>query len=192
MLPWGHLAVGYVVYSLAVRAWFRCPPTGAPTVALALGTQLPDLIDKPLTWWFNVFDGRAFGHSVLAMLPVCLGVYLLARQRGLGRAGGAFGVGVATHLVSDAWRALVTGTVREGAPYLLWPVLPAPIYPKGSLAAHAAVLRLRLQLLPWHSPVELLTGWLGKQLLVFGLLVGLWVVDGRPGLEFGKRVYPGE
>ena len=52
VLPWGHLAIGYLCLSLAIRARWRVPPQGPAVIAVAIGTQLPDLIDKPLAWTF--------------------------------------------------------------------------------------------------------------------------------------------
>ena len=60
MLPWGHLAVGYLAYSLAVRVRSGGPPAGLAVAALAVGTQFPDLIDKPLVSWVSVLpSGRS-------------------------------------------------------------------------------------------------------------------------------------
>jgi|GEM_PF-72050 hypothetical protein len=183
VLPWGHLAFGYLVYSLGQRAVRRRPPTDLPTIALVVGTQLPDLVDKPLNWWFGVFDGRGAGHSLLVMGPCCLLVYLLARRYGYGRLAGGFVTGVLTHLFSDAWLPILAGDIQIGAPYLLWPLLPAPTYEKDSLLDHAVALEGSLRSLPWDSPVALLSTWFGAQLGIMLLLVSLWVYDGVPGLR---------
>ena len=43
MYPWGHLAVGYLCYSLGVRLCDQRPPAGVAMVPLTIGTQFPDL-----------------------------------------------------------------------------------------------------------------------------------------------------
>jgi hypothetical protein len=183
VLPWGHLAFGYLVYSLGGRLVHGRPPVSAPTLLLAVGTQVPDLIDKPLNWWFGVLDGRGIGHSVLVMVPVCLLVYLVARRYDRGHLGGAFAVGTLTHLFSDAWLALVAGEVRAGAPYLLWPLLPAPTYEKDSVFDHLDQLTESLQSLPWSSPAGVAASWFGLQLVALTALVVLWLYDGLPGVS---------
>ena len=63
MWPWDHLAFGYVWYTLASRGWDGRPPSNAAAIALAVGTQFPDLVDKPLAWWLDVLPaGRSLGH----------------------------------------------------------------------------------------------------------------------------------
>ena len=48
MWPWEHLAFGYVLYSLGVRTLRGRTPRGPPVLVLAVATQVPDLLDKPL------------------------------------------------------------------------------------------------------------------------------------------------
>lgn len=198
MMPWAHLAVGYVVYTVWTRLSARRAPVGAAVIALAFGTQVPDLIDKPLNFWLSVYDGRAVGHSLLTALPLCLGVWLVARRRGHGRLGCAFAIGVVTHLLSDAQFALVDGVraairnggrldlvaahVRHGAPYLVWPVYPAPTYARDSLTDHVAALLAEAESLRGAPPTEVLDSGLVVQALLFGCVLGIWAVDGYPGV----------
>lgn len=182
MLPWGHLAVGYVVYSLGVRLWRRRGPEGAPTIALALGTQLPDLVDKPANWFFDVFDGRGAGHSVFVVVPFCALILVLAHRRDRGALGVALSVGLLTHLLGDAWRGLFEGELVAEAPYLFWPLLDAPTYEKDSLMDHLQEWFAILQTAQYRSLGELLTTSFGLQFAFFVLLVGMWAVDGFPGL----------
>ncbi|WP_424016468.1 metal-dependent hydrolase [Halorientalis pallida] len=190
MLPWSHLGVGYLVYSLLVRVGTGESPRGGPVLAMVLGTQFPDLLDKPLNWWFSVLDGRGIGHSLLTMVPLCVAVYLFARRYDRGPLGAAFGVGVLTHLPGDAWVALLSGEFPAEASYLLWPLLPAPTYPKDSLADHVAAIVASLQ-----EPIRVAMG-VDSVLDLVGLLLGLslrfvfvlvpllvWRADGYPGLR---------
>ena len=48
MWPWGHLAAGYPVYTAYTRLHTGDPPADVPALVALLGTQLPDLVDKPL------------------------------------------------------------------------------------------------------------------------------------------------
>lgn len=88
MWPWEHLAVGYIGYSLSVRLAGRGVPRPRPVVALAVGTQFPDLVDKPLSWTLGVLpSGHSLAHSLFAALPlatlaVTVGVALDRRRDG--------------------------------------------------------------------------------------------------------------
>lgn len=81
MMPWGHAAFGYALYSLGHRAWTRAPPSGKAVLAALFGTQLPDLVDKPLSWGLHLFpQGYSVAHSVFVAIPIgllviALGVY---------------------------------------------------------------------------------------------------------------------
>lgn len=186
MLPWAHLAFAYVLYTVGVRLRHWRAPAGPPVLALALGTQLPDLIDKPLNWWFDVLDGRGIGHSLLFVIPLVVVVMIVARRRERTAIGTAFGVGIGTHLLTDAWAPLVVSTVepgaiRAGAPYLLWPLWPAPSYEKDSFLDHLREWIATLQTVRLDSIGELLATSFGVQLALFGFLVLVWAVDGFPG-----------
>ncbi len=183
MMPWGHLAVGYLLYSAGVRVARGHGPRELPSLALVFGTQLPDLIDKPLNWWFSVFDGRAFGHSLLIMIPLSLAVYVVARRHDHGDLGAAFGSGLVIHLLTDGWLAILAGSVRANAPYLLWPIYPTPTYPKDSLADHVVAQVEAIRALPWGSPAELLTSWLAIQALLLLVPLSVWMYDGYPGVR---------
>ncbi|SEO83302.1 LexA-binding, inner membrane-associated putative hydrolase [Halorientalis persicus] len=183
MMPWGHLVIGYLIYSAGLHLWSQRSPAGGPTLVLAFATQFPDLLDKPLNWWFGILDGRGIGHSFLTMVPFCVAAYLVARRYDRGPLGAAFGVGVISHLPMDALGALLTGTVPERAPYLLWPLFPAPTYPKDSFWDHFEVLLATLQLLPWNSPVELVSILLGPELLFLLVPFSVWAYDGFPGVK---------
>jgi hypothetical protein len=180
MMPWGHLAVGYLAYTVLVRVQGRRAPEGAPTLVLALATQLPDLVDKPLNWWFSIFDGRGISHSLLAVTVVCALVFVLARKYDRDELSVAFLVGMYTHLLGDAGSALLSGQF-DRATFLLWPLLPAPTYPKDSLIDHLDAWLFYLRMLP-QSPMEFLTSRFGFQILLLFGLFGIWALDGFPGV----------
>jgi len=190
MWPWGHLLVGYLVYTAGIRLWHRRAPDGAPVVLVAVGTQVPDLIDKPANWYFDIFDGRAMGHSLLTMVPVCVAGYLLARHYERGALGVGLSVGVVTHLVTDAKAGLLAGNITEGAPYLLWPVLPAPTYPSESLFDHIRRLAGSLGAIDLSSVSAILTSELALHVGIFLGLLLIWALDGFPGVRTLYGIVP--
>lgn len=181
MLPWAHLAVGYITYTVWTKTLDGRVPGDVATVALAVGTQFPDLVDKPLSWFAGVYDGRAIGHSLLVTAVLCAVLIALVRRSDHVDLAGAFTIGVGTHLVADAAGPLTTGAVRE-AGFLLWPFVSPPTYPKDSLLDHLGAWLVQLQLLTQGSPAALLESRFGLQLALFALLVLVWALDGFPGV----------
>jgi hypothetical protein len=182
MWPWEHLAVGYVAYSLACRLVpGEHRPGMAATAALAFGTQLPDLVDKPLGWGTTLLpNGTSLAHSLLFAVPLVVVVALLARRRGRPAVGVAFGVGYLLHLPSDVLYSVLLGRPAWDASFLLWPLLSAPAQPPGSVFDRAGELVAAL--------LEVLASPAGVTYLLFdGLLLGsallLWLRDGCPGLD---------
>ncbi|MBP2252072.1 hypothetical protein J2754_002413 [Halarchaeum solikamskense] len=127
MWPWAHLGLAYVAYLLVrPRAWWRADRLTLG--ALVLGTQLPDLIDKPAAWVFGVLpSGRSLAHSLVFVLPLLLIVAVVCRRRARREAGVAFGFGVLSHLVLDALGPFLAGDYGELG-FLLWPLTPPPPY----------------------------------------------------------------
>ena len=186
MWPWGHLLFGYLVYTVGIRVWNRRGPRDVSTFALAFGTQFPDLIDKPANWYFDIYDGRAIGHSLFVMVPLCLVVYLLARKYERQGLGVAFAVGTLSHLASDALFPVVRGSGLN-APYLFWPLVPAPVYPSDSFTDHFVRLQSKFGSLDAASIPGLIDGGFGLYLaFVFGT-IGIWMLDGFPGVGFVWR-----
>ena len=169
MWPWGHLAVGYLAYAALSRWRYGEPPSAAATLAVAVGTQFPDLVDKPLAWTFQVLpSGRSLAHSLLTTAVVCVLVYAYARRHGWTRPAVAFAVGYVTHPFADALAPLLAGEY-EYIRYLGWPVLDQPPYDTSrGFGAHFAAL----------EPSSLVLA--GAFLVGFALLI--WLRDGRPGL----------
>jgi len=169
MWPWGHLALGYLLYSVFVHLHSRRRPGERATVALALGTQFPDLVDKPLAWTFGVVpNGRSLTHSLLTAFVFLAVLQLVLRRRDSGELTTAFGVGYLSHLFGDALYPALTGDYYFLG-FLAWPVLPAIEYPaEQSFLAHLRGLTL-------DSFVAAELG-LGLAVFVF------WLADGAPGL----------
>ncbi|QCC52860.1 metal-dependent hydrolase [Halapricum salinum] len=175
MWPWGHLALGYVLYSLGRRAGRRAPPTDQQTLALALGTQLPDLIDKPLAWWVPILPGgRTLGHSLVFAVPLVLVLGWVAHRRGRRSWVVAFAVGYASHLAGDLYLAVAWGNYYE-LNILLWPLTPTVLYD-----AQPSVL--------WHLSSITLTPLFLAELALGAFVVALWLADGRPGIGSVRRL----
>jgi membrane-bound metal-dependent hydrolase YbcI (DUF457 family) len=138
-------------------------------VALALGTQFPDLIDKPLAWNLGVLpNGRSLAHSLLTATLVVLVLQVLLRRRRRGAIATAFAVGYVSHLFGDALYPLLARNYDNLA-FLAWPIAPAIQYsPQPGLLVHLRYVSLR--------SFYTIEG--GLALLVFAL----WLYDGRPGL----------
>ena len=184
MWPWEHAAAGYLAYSVGKRLLGRDPPGEVATVGLAIGTQLPDLIDKPLSWGLGLVPtGYAIGHSVLVLIPVSLVLGVSAV-----RSGNRFLLpllaGYWTHLVTD-----VLDPLRYGDPPLvrrvLWPVVESDPYDRD--------LGLDRGLHYVQEFVESLASTpLWAVIVLYGLLplgtIALWVADGRPGVALLRGV----
>lgn len=169
MWPWGHLAVGYLVYAGLVWYRERRAPGDVAALSLALGTQAPDLVDKPLGWYLGVLPGgRALAHSVFAVVFV-VGV-VLAERRARGPVGvwGAFATGYVSHVAADTLYPLTRGAFGELS-FLAWPVLPVPV--EGGPVGLLPLLR-DLSLTPFVA----------FELAVTGLAIALWYRQGLPGL----------
>ncbi|WP_227375733.1 metal-dependent hydrolase [Haladaptatus halobius] len=190
VMPWGHAAFGYVLYSLGHRLVTRKAPTAAAVVAVLFGTQLPDLVDKPLSWGLHLFpQGYSVAHSLFVAIPVGLLALLVAARSGRSTVGIAFAVGYWSHLLGDVILAVPK---RNVAPLdrVLWPVVTLPPYD------HETTLFGRV--------FDILGGFLhsltARQQLVFLGVYSipylfaflLWLVDGAPGVGELRRAITGE
>ncbi|WP_255170501.1 metal-dependent hydrolase [Natrononativus amylolyticus] len=171
MWPWGHLAVAYLLYTLYTHRRFGRPPLAIPAIALAVGSQFPDLVDKPLAWSLNVLPGgRTLGHSLFfaaLLIPAAYAVAIRLERRDVAT---AFVIGHLSHLLADVPPAALRGEL-SGAGFLLWPLAGQPTdEPSGGIVE---------TILTTYSmgPSE----WV--QLGLFVVAAVVWYCDGRPGLE---------
>lgn len=177
MLPWEHLALGYVSYSAYSHWRRRAPPEGRAALAVAVGTQVPDLIDKPLAWAFELLpSGHSLGHSLLFALPLVLLVGAVAHRTGRARVGPAFATGYLSHLPADLASPLMVGEpVYLG--YLVWPFGSWPLGVSG--LGDIVAVKLTVFLSFYATPA-------GRRLLLaeavaMALVLALWLRDGKPG-----------
>ncbi|WP_135852532.1 metal-dependent hydrolase [Halorussus salinus] len=200
MWPWEHLAVGYLGYSLALRLAGRGAPRPWPVVALAVGTQFPDLVDKPLSWTLGVLpSGHSLAHSLFAALPlaalaVTVGVALDRWRDGTtpdrrrdgdaldgGRTGAAFAFGYLSHLPGDAFYPLLVG----GPPnydFLFWPVVAVPSAETG--VGFAEMVRTLFARYVERLARGEVSPYLAVELGLLASVVALWVADGLPPLRW--------
>ena len=170
MWPWGHLALAYLVYTLYSRLRRGHRPTAATALVVAVASQAPDLVDKPLAWTLSVLPtGRSLAHSLLVVPAVAL-LYSLARVRDEGEEPlvVAFGIGVLSHLFGDVFFSLVNLEFRHMG-FLLWPAIPPVEYEvEQSFLAHFRLVDLSPELY--------------FEFLLVALALVVWRSDGYPGL----------
>lgn len=183
MWPWEHLACGYLAFSLLSRVVGDGRPTGRQAVAVAVGSQFPDLVDKPLGWGTTLLpSGISLAHSLLFAVPTSVAVVLVARRLGAAGVGWAFAVGYLAHLPGDVVYPMALGAPPRLA-FLLWPLIPAPASAPVAIPAYV-----------WHLLdrfLDLLATPRGRVYLVAELcLLGgtalVWLLDGHPPLS-GRR-----
>jgi membrane-bound metal-dependent hydrolase YbcI (DUF457 family) len=169
MWPWGHLAVGYLVYSFVAHLGYRRRPGDRATLAVAIGTQFPDLVDKPLAWTLAVLpNGRSLTHSLFVALVILTILQIVLRSRGSGEIATAFGVGYLSHLATDALYPALAGDYHQLL-FLAWPAVPPVEYAtEQSFAAHLSQLTLD----------AFVAAELGLGVVAFAV----WLADGAPGL----------
>lgn len=177
MWPWGHVAVGYLLYSTGLRRRGRLP-SSPEVLLLGFGTLLPDLVDKPLAWTFGVLQsGRSLGHSVLVAGAVLALLYALVAPR-VGRSRvTAFAVGYLSHPLVDLPFEAFAGEFATSA-YFLWPLLEMPP-DDADLSIIAYLLSFEPGPYDWFQ---------------FGLVIlaaSLWIRDGRPGWDALRAALPG-
>lgn len=181
MWPWEHLAFGYVLFSLGVHtAWHRAPG-GTEAVALAVATQTPDLIDKPLAWGLELFPmGYAIGHSVFFAIPVLTAALIVAHRRDRIAVGVAVAVGYLSHLLGDVISPFLTrGDIAVDR--LLWPFVTFPGYESdyGFVGRFSLYVGRYLHEVTEPEYLPLLLAYLS----VFGAVTALWMTDGAPGVR---------
>lgn len=169
MFPWGHAAVGYLLYAALVRYRFGERPAGAPVLALAVGTQFPDLVDKPLAWYLGVLpSGRSLAHSVFFAILLIAIVRRVARRYERRELSVAFALGYLSHLFGDVVYPIARGE-WEAIRIVLWPLVPQP----GSETDYT-ILEVLLQ--ATQSSIGVF------EIVLFFLTTGLWIAHRAPGL----------
>lgn len=188
MWPWEHLGAGYLLYSATTRAIDGRSPTDDGALVLAIGTQFPDLVDKPGSWVFGVLpSGTSVAHSVFVAVSVTFVTVLVTRERGVPELGIAFGVGYLSHLFGDVlYPVLLGGEAAFGA--VLWPFGPAYAgHPVGVAERVSGFLTKYVDYLV--SPVGI--GYLALEVALLVTALAVWLADGTPGSSLFHRLRNG-
>lgn len=178
MYPWEHLVLGYVLFSLYTHVRFRESPTGVESVGVLIGSQLPDLIDKPLAWTFGLVEtGYAIGHSILFAPGFCGLAIAISVRVGRLRTGIAFVIAFLSHLASDIVYPIAWGRPADPR-VVLWPIAHAPGSARDGGFIERTVFYVQ------RFVVEMATGELTPfvrfQLVLVGAATLLWIFDGAP------------
>ncbi|WP_380681456.1 metal-dependent hydrolase [Salinigranum sp. GCM10025319] len=140
MFPLGHATFGYLLYvPFAWLADYRLPYR-LTLASLLVGTQFPDLVDKPLAFVGVLPSGRALGHSVFFAVGLFVALWFVTRRYDCPHLTVPFGFGHVSHVVGDLLLPLVAGQ-RGDFTFLLYPVLPAPEYPSDGIAPWVRIVR---------------------------------------------------
>lgn len=187
MLPLGHLALAYLAYALVAgvllaRDGGRLLPAGWALLPLALGSQFPDLIDKPLAYYEVLAYGRSFAHSLFTFTILCTITWWACRALAghweqdswqdtlRARTPTAFAVGYASHLLGDARNTLAAGHLSD-VRFVLWPIYRHPEVAADETAPWTRMLQIYGEM-DTHPQID----------LIF-LAIGLFVL-----LRVGKRL----
>jgi hypothetical protein len=179
MWPWDHLAIGYLIVSLWRRGRSRRPPREAEALAVVVGSQFPDLVDKPLGWRTSLLpSGHSMAHSLPVAVPTAIAVYLIARRYDRADVGAAFSLAYLSHLPADVVYPMVLGRSPNFA-FLLWPFVEIPTTQTDALAGR--VLELVVEFGAFlRTPRGLI--FLLLELTLLGVALLLWRWDGWPGV----------
>lgn len=152
MDPVTHGAVAYLLY--VAYAWVRSHrlPARWALIPLAIGSQFPDLVDKPLAYWGVIPYGRSLAHSVFTLILVCGVVWWVLQSPSLRVSDrlpdhlrrltpAAFTMGYAAHLLGDAWRGLFSGDLYS-VRFLAYPLFGVPQSPSDNISPWVRVLEL--------------------------------------------------
>lgn len=182
MLPWGHLAVAYLLYSPYSRLRYGRPPLPRPVLAILAGVVFADLVDKPLGWGLGIVPSRSIGHSLLVAAPLLAVIYGLAYLYDRVPLATAFAISHLSHLLTDLRpRVLLGYPIRSG--YLFWPVVSQPWY-----TYHEQVFEPPAVVVLLVTPFTFRPLFLLLELVLFAFAFRRWKLDGRPGLEYVRSL----
>jgi membrane-bound metal-dependent hydrolase YbcI (DUF457 family) len=142
VFPLGHLAVGYLCY-VGYRVGVRREPSRAPLpalVVLAVATQLPDLIDKPLAYLGVLASGRSLAHSLPFVALVVALVWLANRRLERPWLPGAVAVGLCSHLAADSYRSILAGRWSD-LRFLAYPLTDPLVSPVREVSPITRIVR---------------------------------------------------
>jgi len=137
MWPPEHFVFAFLPFLVYTVFRYRRFPSGHTILLVLAGSQLPDLIDKPLAWTFAVIpSGRMLAHSIVISGPVLGLGCLLALRFGWARYAVLFSFSYLSHLVGDFYPIALVGREYYFFPNLFWPLLEANPDRAPSFTAH--------------------------------------------------------
>ncbi len=180
MWPWEHLAIGYLAYSAYVHFVDDVSPTTYQAMAVAVGTQFPDLVDKPLAWTLSVVgSGVSIAHSVFTAVGLSAVVVLVSRRVGHRKLGVAFAVGYLLHLPADMAYPVLLGQQPQLEAFL-WPVVTTTASASGGFLANFAYYAVRFVAFLGTGRGAL---FLVLEFVLLGTTAAVWIIDGHPGID---------
>ena len=142
MFPHEHLFVALLPVVAYVAGRDRCLPTQGVIFATAVGSQFPDLVDKPLAHQFGVLpSGRVFIHSLPFAIPIAIVVLAYGWYTKRLRVAGVFVSAYLLHLVGDTYQLLLQNQIPSD---LLWPFVAAQPRPEVPFWAGVDGINVRL------------------------------------------------
>ena len=169
----GHIAGAYFIYVGYERLRGTNRIDGWFIPVLVVASLVPDLIDKPLAWYFGVLPtGRSLGHSLLFLVPLVIVSVAYFRSRDRPELGVAVAVGCLSHIALDALPVLWDD--EASADFLLYPYWTVEPYET------TAPTVIELLLASLADPYFLL------EFVLLGIAIVVWLRDGKPGLSVIK------
>jgi hypothetical protein len=153
MLPIEHFVVAFLPVSAYVLGRDRRLPIPGLVAIVFVGSQFPDLIDKPLAYQFGLIpSGRVFMHSLPIAGPFLTIIMLYGWYTGRPRVTSAFVFAHLSHLFADNYRALLQPNPSVPSD-LFWPITQ-PI-PRSAVPGWAGVGGINVRLWTVFSIVVL-------------------------------------
>ncbi|OYR75466.1 metal-dependent hydrolase [Halorubrum ezzemoulense] len=119
VFPLEHFLVALLPILAYVLIRNRQLPSKGLLFAVCLGSQFPDLIDKPLAYWVGILpSGRVFTHSLPIAIPIAVIVLGYGWRTDRLQIAGGFVAAYFLHLLGDTYRILLAGQIP---PMLVWP-----------------------------------------------------------------------
>lgn len=158
MFPAEHLIVALIPTCMIIIGINRELPEPSVIGAVFLGSQFPDLIDKPLAFQFGAIPtGRVFIHSLPIALPFLIAVVMFGQRTNRLPLALVFSFALLTHLITDTHHLLIAPNPSL-SPDLFWPLVK-PV-PRPSVPHWAGPDKIIIHLWTvWSILVLLWAGW---------------------------------
>ena len=122
MLPHEHFLVAALPIFGYILLRHRRLPSKAMTFVVFVGSQFPDIIDKPLAHSAGFLpSGRVFMHSLPFAVPIAIGILAYGFKTDRPHLSIGFVWAYAAHIVADWYPLFLNGQLP---PNLFWPFMP--------------------------------------------------------------------